>query len=438
MNYLKMFKNKFFNILKGFSKHTIPLSSFKNFINFSHRNFARQQINQIQVTPENVVKLLDDNTRKLSLGHQQQNYDFSTIFQTLEFIEIAHSSEIKSNSIKLLIQILKTKKFADSLNADELAKIFYASYFLRESIKQDDLNFLVDRFFELKNKDEIYKKDYVDMLDSIYYIEKLGMRLDEIKKFCMEKVAFFFDSYDQDEKFIVLVLILYMPGEDIRFFVDMVINYMNSLMESDKKLNSSTYEHIQYYMRILHECPDKDKLAKEAQKLRLFLLANMRNSSLDNLVCIVSNYCHYIEFDAELFEQSLNIIKTNIGATRNELLLELLFNFLHFDIDSFKESAKVADTMNIIISYLKDTNTTTLSLDYPKKECFYLNEVKEKLIKIFESWLYKIDKVKEKKYLPTFEVLVNKSLNSIPFATNVYEEDLFYMLYANFKRIARV
>jgi hypothetical protein len=256
-------------------------------------------------------------------------------------------------------------------------------------------------------------------------------------------VLYFFDSYNAEGKFIALVLILYMKPEDIRIYVNKVIEYMDTIMDQDNvgKLKISPemgIQHLQYFPRILHECPDKDLIAKESMKIKQFVLKKIDSDSFDALACIVTNYCHYLEFDHELFEHSLNIIKLNLGAVRNELLLELVFLFLHFDIDGFKEPLKVADTINILIAFLKDSNTHTIKLDIPRKECFYFLEVREKLTKSFTSWLSKVDKVKEKKHLPTFEGLVNKSLSSIPFATTVFDEELFYKLYSNFKRIARV
>jgi uncharacterized protein YifN (PemK superfamily) len=434
-----MFKNYVFKFLKNKN-----LSFGKIFQRTHIRNFSYDRMKTEELMNNN-IKLLDGKLYDFkNYFEKQKTYNHDRLFEIIQIFEFTADSFIKKDCEKYIMQLLNDQSFIDSLNATNLSRLFYFLIFV-PNLTQTEIDKLSNHYFKLKNENKINKTNYIEILDTLYYIEIKDFNIEEMRSSLIESTLYYFDTYNSEEIFGLLATILFMNSKDISKLADSVVIYMNSkILDINNDIGLSIdgrLVFLQYYPRILKEHSDDTVKSEQRVKMANFFKTNANeNCNQDILLCNTSNYCHYARFDPQMVEKLVLVIRKNIGGLRTEFIIELFFLIIHFNINQFEDKLEIASMVELIINAVKDSNTITNDLSEIRKDYIYFKGMRDKILPLYSNW-YKnkiVTKDEEATKLAIFSQMVDKSMQNFPFAMREISENMFDELFDNFKLVYKL
>jgi hypothetical protein len=447
--YLNM-KNVFKIILPKVSSSSFKFlitSKNRNLFSFPKYNFSRM-IDFNSLSADSVNVMIDGLISNIN-NTTNNKYNTNNIIQSLGLLMGVTDKEILKQAKDSLLSVIKNQKFMNNINKVEFLAIFTKSYLL--DLEKEDLEFLEDLYLEF-NKSEIENNsdsdsdsdnvvfsidEKLNLLDSIYYYEKNSFHLniikDDLNKFFIENIL----KLKPEQIILLLKTILFMNDEDILVYTPKVIEYMNKIIKKDEKPKNMDYlmDKIVYFPKILSATNDKEIYNLEMNKLRNFIIQNMDyNLNPETMICLISNFCNYLNFSTSLLEIYMPYFYRNLGGLDNEFFIELFFLYLQSDLKKYKNPENITTFLNELFNLIKNVNTKPRQTNEMTKELLFFNDTRNKLKNSLNEWKEKTAKIEEipKEYHLIFVKLIEKSIDLFPFAAEEYNVKLLDKIFKNF------
>jgi hypothetical protein len=291
-------------------------------------------------------------------------------------------------------------------------------------------------------KDKINDEVRVFIFESLYFYERKNYKLDWVKE---DLINYYNDNLSKLKDNLTKVFlraVLFLNNEDTIKLAEALNNKFDNILNSDMELLLKL-DYIVFFPKPLSILNTDEKFKpklnykNKLEKIEKFLMDNRKNDLLDdNIVCLLSNFSHYLEFRADILEAYIPIIYRLLSKFTNEFLIEIFFLYLQIDINKVVNIDMLKTFLKKIEEILQREKTIDLFIPEVSKEEIFYHDCKKQLEKVYKEFKEKHN-FKDSDNITRFDELIKKATTIFPFASTSYSVELLEKIYNNYLKLLK-
>lgn len=431
----KLFLFKSYNLFK-FSKKGFYLLKFNN--NLSNKKLYKTQNynfseNYSFLNKEEVNKMVDNHISKINTDNFS-NIDFTNIYKSLELLGNVSDVKIIKQANESILKLLRNNSFTSSLTPNYLSALIAKGYAL--NLTEGDLDIIENLYFNVK--DQLTDEIRIFIFESLYFYERKKYKMDWIKEDMINYFKNNLKNLNADLTKVFLRSLLFLSDEDTFKLSEALNKFIDNVLDSNKEFLQQL-DYMVFFPKPLYvlnskiEIKDKLDYKNKINRIEKFLIENRKNELMDdNIVCLLSNFNHYIEFRTDILELYIPILYRLLSKFSNEFLIEVFFLYLQVDINKIVNIDMLKTFLKKIEEVLKREKALELFIPEVSKEEIFYHDCKDQLKAAFNEFKLKYN---DTKISEEFEDLMNKAIFIFPFASKEYDVKLIEKIYKNYLRL---